>query len=126
MNALVIISGALAAFCTVGHFVMGSRSYLRPMLDADFESVPKKVMHSVFHYISVDFILSTLILLATGLGLSFGYDLSAAVFIVGLHFVLYSVAQLIIAFSSGIEKAPMKMFQWVLFLPTGVLALLGA
>ena len=125
MNVLLIVSGALAGFCTVGHFIIGGRSYLHPMLDADFDDVPKKVMHAVFHYISVDFVISTLVLLAAGFGLSFGYDLGPAVFLVALHFILYAVVQMIIALTSGIQKAPMKMFQWILFALTGGTALLG-
>ena len=125
MNWMLIVSGFLAAFCTVGHFIMGGPRFLRPMLDADFDAVPKKVMHAVFHYISVDFILSTLVLLAAGFGLIRGYDLVPAVFVVTLHFLLYTVVQLIIAFGSGIQKAPFKMFQWILFLLTGAFGLIG-
>ena len=68
-------------------------------------------MHSVFHYISVDFVISTLVLLAIGFGLTWGYDLVPAASVVALHFLLYAVVQLITAFSSGIQKAPLKMFQ---------------
>ena len=68
MNWLVLISGLVAGFCTIGHFAIGSKQYLQPMLQATFDDVPKKVMHCVFHYVSVYLVLSTIFLLAVGLG----------------------------------------------------------
>ena len=59
MNWFIIIAGLVCAFTTIGHFSVGSRKFLKPMLKASFDPVPKKVMHCVFHYISAYLILST-------------------------------------------------------------------
>jgi hypothetical protein len=126
MNWMVVVSGLLAVFCAIGHLSMGIRSYLKPMTGASFDIIPKKVMHALFHYITVDFILAAIVLLAAGFGLSFTWDLTAVVLFVGLHFILYAIVQLIIALTSKIQGAPLKMFQWTLFLLTGIFAVIGS
>ena len=68
MDWFITIAGLLAAMTTVGHFKIGSREFLRPMLEASFDQVSKKVMHCVFHYVSTFLILSALTLLSIGWG----------------------------------------------------------
>lgn len=126
MNWLVFISGLFAAFTTVGHFVMGSKLYLRPMLDATFDEVAKKVMHCVFHYVSTDLVLSAIVLLAAGLGLDFGLHLRLLVKFIAIHYAIYAIAQIIIALTSRIPNPLFKMFQWTFFVLIALSAWLGA
>ena len=126
MNWLILISGLVAGFCTVGHFAIGSKQYLQPMLQASFDEVPKKVMHCVFHYVSVYLVLSTLFLLAVGLGYNFNSDTSLLVKFIAVHFALFAVSQLIIAATSKISNAVFKMFQWIIFAVIAVTAWIGA
>jgi hypothetical protein len=126
MNWLVLIAGLASAFTTIGHFVIGTKQYLAPMLAASFDDVPKKVMHSVFHYVSVFQIMSTLALLAVGLGLVTAGQPSLLVRFVALNYVLFAVAQIVLAATSGIDRAVLKMFQWVFFVVIAALAWLGA
>ncbi len=49
MNAPIIVAGLAAAFITIGHFTIGSKQYLKPMLRASFDDLPKKMNHCVFH-----------------------------------------------------------------------------
>ena len=91
-----------------------------------FDDVPKKVMHSVFHYVSVFQIMSTLALLAVGLGLVTAGQPSLLVRFIALNYILFAVAQIALAATSGIEQAVFKMFQWVFFVVIAVLAWLGA
>ncbi|GAB4342390.1 MAG: hypothetical protein Kow0037_29760 [Calditrichia bacterium] len=125
MNILLLISGAIAAFVIIGHFIFGIRWYLQPMLDAEFEAIPKRVMHAVFHYVSVFLILSTLALLGAALGLLPGAS-SLLVKFIGLNYFLFAIWQILLAATSGIPGALIKMFQWSAFLPIAVLAWLGA
>ena len=53
VNWIILISGLAAGFVNPGHFTVGSRDFLKPMLQADVDEVPKKVMHGVFHYVPV-------------------------------------------------------------------------
>ena len=125
MNWMLIVSGFLAAFATIGHFVMGSKNFLVPMLGADFPEVPKRVMHSVFHYISVNFVLSTLALLVAGFDLVKTYDLSSLVLFIAVQFALFVLVQLIVIFATKVERGLFRMFQWTVFLPIAVFAFLG-
>jgi hypothetical protein len=126
MNWLVLISGLVAAFCTVGHFAIGSKQYLIPMLQASFDDVPRKMMHCVFHYVSVYLVLSTIFLIAVGFGYKFNTDTTLMVKFVAINFTLFAVTQLIIAATSKIQSAVFKMFQWIIFVVIAVFAWLGA
>ncbi len=126
MNWLVFISGLFAAFAVVGHFAMGSRSFLKPMMDATFDEVPKKVMHSVFHYISVFLVLSAAALILVGFGVSFDRDTTLLIRFVALNYSLFAAVQLIIALTSNIQSPLTKLFQWVFWIVIAVLAWIGA
>ncbi|MGD2269940.1 MAG: hypothetical protein PVI06_06025 [Desulfobacterales bacterium] len=125
MNPLLLISGLVAGFCTVGHFMIGSKSYLKPMLNASFDEVAKKVMHSVFHYVSVFLVLASIALLSLGFGWRPHAGSLMAKFI-AIHFVAFAAIQIAIALTSKIEKAMLKMFQWTIFIIIAVFAWLGA
>ena len=113
MNWFLIIAGGLAGFATVGHFFIGSRNFLKPTLQAPFDEVPKKVMHSLFHYVSAYLILSTIFLLAIGLGYTLGGNSALLVKFIGLNYAAFTVAQIIIALTSNIQNALFKLFQWI-------------
>jgi hypothetical protein len=125
MNWLFLISGLLGAITTMGHFTMGRKQYLKPMLEASFEEVPKEVMHCVFHYVSAYLILSTIVLLALGFGVTFSADTSLLVWFIIIHYAVFAVTQIVIASTSRIEKVMFKMFQWVFFVLIAVFAWLG-
>ena len=93
-------------------------------MKASFDPVARKVMHAVFHYISVDFVAATVVLLVAGFGW-LEKDATLLVQFVAIHFALYTLVQLLIAATSGIKRAPFKLFQWTLFLPIAVLAFIG-
>jgi hypothetical protein len=105
---------------------MGRKSYLKPMLDASFDGIAKRVMQSVFHYNSVNLVLMTILLLAVGFGLDIQGGATLLVKFVVIHFGLFAIVQIILAATAKIEKAFMKMFQWLLFILIAVFAWLGA
>ena len=126
MNWPVFISGIVAAFAVIGHFAMGNRMFLKPMMDASFDEVARKVMHTVFHYISVFMVLSTLGLILSGVGVDFGLDDTLLVRFIALNYSLFAVVQVLLALTSGISGALTKMFQWTFWVIIAVLAWLGA
>ena len=126
MNWLLLISGLFALFAVVGHFIMGRKQFLIPMMEAAFDDVPKKVMHSVFHYISVFLVLSAAALILVGLGVDFDLDTTLLAWFIALNYSLFAVVQLAIALSSGIPKPLTKLFQWVFWVIIAVLAWIGA
>jgi hypothetical protein len=126
MNVWLIVSGLFALFVVVGHFTIGRKSYLKPMLDASFDGVAKRVMQSVFHYNSVNLVLMTILLLSVGFGLDIQGGSAVLVKFAIIHFALFAIVQIILASTAKIEKAFMKMFQWLLFILIAVFAWLGA
>ena len=126
MNWLIIVSGLFAAFTTVGHFIIGSKSFLKPMLGASFDEVPKKIMHCVFHYVSTYLILSTVALLAVGFGVKIQGGSSILIKFIAVNYAIFAVWQIAIALTSGIQNALFKLFQWVFFILIAVFAWLGA
>ena len=126
MNWLVLISGIFGLFAVIGHFTIGRKNFLQPMMEASFDDVPKKIMHSVFHYVSVFMVLSTVALILVGFGFSFDLDAKLLVQFVALNYSLFAVVQIIIALTSGIPGALTKLFQWVFWVIIAVLAWIGA
>ena len=126
MNWLILISGIVALSATLGHFTMGRKSFLKPMLDATFDEVPKKVMLAVFHYVSVFQVLSAASLILIGFGFSFELNSTLLVWFIALNYSLFALTGIIIALTSGIQNGLFKMFQWVFWVIIAVLAWVGA
>jgi hypothetical protein len=125
MNWPIFIAGVGAVFITLGHFTAGSKLYLKPMLQASFDDVPKKVNHCVFHYISVYLVLSTIFLLLIGIGYNNQADNSWLLKFISINYGFFAVVQIVIAATSGIQNAIFKMFQWMLFAFVAVFAWVG-
>ena len=125
MNVLIVLAGVVGALTTIGHFVVGSRRFLAPMLAAPIEDVPRKVMHCVFHYVSTHLILSTVALFLVGFGVDVGPGSQALVRFIAISYLVFALWQLVIAVGSGIPRAPLKLFQWVFFVLIAVLSWLG-
>ena len=126
MNWLIFISGLAAGFVNLGHFTVGRKEFLKPMLKAEFDEVPKKVMQCVFHYISVYVILSFIVLMAIGLGFRFGPADALLVKFIAINYFFFAVTQIVIARASNIPKGVIKLFQWIFFLLIAIFAWIGA
>jgi hypothetical protein len=124
MNWFLIISGFFAAFTAFGHLQKGMPWYLDLMLSASFDKVAKKVMQSVFHYVSVFLITSSVVLLAIGLEVGLGLEVVLVKFI-AVNYFLFALVELYIASSANIEGGFIKMFHWIFFLLIAVFAWLG-
>jgi len=125
MNWLIISAGLVSAFTTIGHFVIGTKEYLWPMLEAEFDDIPKHVMQAVFHYVSVFLISSTVALLGIGFGWISAEPSQFLVRYIALNYAAFAIWQVVIALRSGIPRGMIKMFQWVFFVVISVLAWLG-
>ncbi len=126
MNWMILISGLAAGCVNLGHFTVGRKDFLKPMLQADFDDVPKKVMHCVFHYISVYVVLSFVVLIVIGLGFSFGTADALLVKFIAINYFLFAITQIVIAATSNIPKGAIKMFQWIFFMVIAIFAWIGA
>ena len=124
MDTLTFIAGLLAAFVVFGHFIMGIRSYLKPMLNADFDQIPKATMQSVFHYISVFLVLAAVGLILSGLEVFTAEETALGVSFIGINYLLFGIVQIFYSVKNKVKNPLIKMFQWTMFLPIGILCLL--
>ena len=121
MNIYTLISGLLAAFATIGHLTIGKKQFLKPMLNADFDNLSKKVMHSVFHYITVFLALSAVVLLMVGArGSGCMFEPTLFLGFIAANYFLFAIFQIVISLMAKISL--LKMFQWIFWLLIAVFA----
>jgi hypothetical protein len=125
MNWYITIAGLIGAFTTIGHFAIGSREFLKPMMEASFDPVPKKVMHCVFHYVSTYLILSTITLLLIGFNIWAGSGMKALIIFIAANYVVFAIWQIVLAITSQIPKGIIKLFQWIFFVLIALFSFLG-
>ncbi|MBT7788345.1 MAG: hypothetical protein HN757_05645 [Calditrichaeota bacterium] len=125
MKLMILIAGFAAGFTTIGHFFIGTKQFLSPMLESEFDQVPKKVMHCVFHYVSVFLIASTAVLLLDGFGVDLGGDTILLVRFISVNYAAFAIWQILIAATSSIPNGLFKLFQWIFFVIISVCAMLG-
>ncbi len=126
MNYFIFISALIALVAVIGHFSMGRKTYLVPVLDSEIDSIPKSVMQSLFHYMSVFLVVSTIILLAGSHHLCPMYDyVHNMIKLIAVVYALFGITQFIIALSSGISGGVFKLFQWVFWVLIALFAILG-
>ncbi len=126
MNYPILISGIIALMAVIGHLTMGKKEYLNPVLESDLDIIPKKVMHSLFHYMTVFMVLSTIILFAGASRLCPLYDyVHNMIRFIALTYGFFAISQLIIALTSGLKGGAFKMFQWVFWALISAFAIMG-
>ncbi len=126
MNIPVLIAGVLAAMATIGHFTVGRKLYLKPLMDSDMDLIPKKVMQTVFHYVSVYQVLSSWMLIMLGIrGDNCMFDPTLALSFIAYNYAIFGITQIIIALRSKVPGALFKMFQWIFWIIIAALVLYG-
>ena len=125
MNWMILAAGVVGGFTTIGHFIIGSKQFLSPMLESQFDHIPKKVMHCVFHYVSVFLILSTTVLLLSGFGVNLGGDATLLIRFISANYAAFALWQITIALTSEIPNGVFKLFQWIFFVIISVCSLMG-
>jgi hypothetical protein len=126
MNYLILLAGVFASLATIGHFVIGNKDFLKPVMNSDIDEIPKKVMQSLFHYMSVFMILSAVILVAISMGQKLIFEnTSDIVMIIGCIYAGFAIVQFFIALTSSIKLGVLKMFQWVFWTLIAIFSFLG-
>ncbi len=126
MNYFIFIAALLSLGAVIGHFTMGRKVYLLPVLDSDIDIVPKKVMQSLFHYMSVFLVLSTIVLFAGSHHSCPLYDyVHNMIRFIAIVYAFFALVQFIIAATSGISGGIFKLFQWVFWALISACAILG-
>lgn len=125
MNGWLLAAGITALGVAAVHIVGGHRDVVRPLLSCGLADEPKRVLHAVWHMVSVDLALSGLVLLY--LSLTDGTPGTVLVaWFVAAHFTAYAAAFLVVTLSVGWPRPLLRLPQWILLLPVAVLAAAGA
>lgn len=125
MNGWLLAAGITASGVAAVHIVGGHRDVVRPLLSCGLADEPKRVLHAVWHMVSVDLVLSAAALLY----LALADDTSATgpmAWFVAAHFVAYAGVFLIVTLSVDWPKPLLRLPQWILLLPIAVLTVAGA
>ncbi|WP_327250550.1 hypothetical protein [Streptomyces sp. NBC_01244] len=126
MNSWFLAAGITALGVAAVHIIGGGRDVARPLLSSGLADEPKRVLHAVWHMVSVDLVLSGLALLylARTDGATPGTGLVA--WFVAAHFIAYAATFLVVTLSVGWPRPLLRLPQWILLLPVAVLAAAGA
>ncbi len=124
MNYMLLTAGIFAFSATVGHFVIGTKDFLKPVLNAELDIIPKKVMHSIFHYMSVFMVLTTVVLLAFAFNVKLFFDsIREIVIFIGITYGCFGLTQFVLALTSGMKNGVFKLFQWVFWILISVFSI---
>lgn len=125
MNGWLLAAGITAVGVAAVHIVGGRRDVVHPLLSSGLADEPKRVLHAVWHMVSIDLMLSGLALLY--LSLTDGTPGTGLVaWFVAAHFIAYAAAFLVVTLSVGWPRPLIRLPQWILLLPVAVLAAAGA
>lgn len=125
MNGWLLAAGITAVGVAAVHIVGGRRDVVHLLLSSGLADEPKRVLHAVWHMVSIDLMLSGLALLY--LSLTDGTPGTGLVaWFVAAHFIAYAAAFLVVTLSVGWPRPLIRLPQWILLLPVAVLAAAGA
>jgi hypothetical protein len=124
--SIVLLAASVLGFVTAGiHIVSGHKNPLMPMLTADFEPGAKRQMHAVWHMVTV-ILVSTSAALGY-LALSSGVDGAGLLAgFIGVNYLAFGGVFVGLAVKLGAREWLLRLPQWTLLLPIGVLACIGA
>jgi hypothetical protein len=115
VNWWMLAGGVMALVCAFGHAVAGADMYFRPIRAALDDDLLVGVMTGMWHLITVNFSLSAVALM---FGVIYEGQQTIAWFI-GAQFGLYSLVYLVLSLRLG---GVVRLFQWIPFAATAVLA----
>lgn len=124
MNLYILLSGAVCTITSLIHILAGQVDPVRPLLKSGLADIPKATMLGCWHMASVVLVASGLVLLYAGfVG---GRQLLPLVAFISVIHILFSVVFAGVGFYYFGRSALIKLPQWVLLLPVGILGGIGA
>ena len=124
MNIWIFSSGLLALFATLVHVFTGQIDPVRPFLKSKLDDIPKATLLACWHLVSVTLFVSSLMLLYVG-----WYGIDSLYFLIqslGFLYILYASVFVAVGLYFFGSKVFVKLPQWILLLPIGLLAIYGA
>ncbi|PMO02528.1 hypothetical protein BCT19_19745 [Vibrio splendidus] len=124
MNIWIFSSGLLALFTALVHVFAGQIDPVRPFLKSKLDDIPKATLLACWHLVSVTLFVSSLMLLYVG-----WYGIDSLYFLIqllGFLYILYASVFVAVGLYFFGAKVFVKLPQWTLLLPIGLLANYGA
>ncbi|WP_017093141.1 hypothetical protein [Vibrio splendidus] len=124
MNIWIFSSGLLALFTALVHVFAGQIDPVRPFLESKLDDIPKATLLACWHLVSVTLFVSSLMLLYVG-----WYGIDSLYFLIqllGFLYILYASVFVAVGLYFFGAKVFVKLPQWTLLLPIGLLANYGA
>ncbi|MCX5195662.1 hypothetical protein OOK31_17415 [Streptomyces sp. NBC_00249] len=125
MNGWLLAAGITALVVAAVHVAGGHRDVVRPLLSCGLADEPKRVLHAVWHMVSVDLVLSGAALVSLSL-MDGAAGTGLVAWFVAAHFIAYAAAFLVVTLSVGWPRPLLRLPQWILLLPVAALAAAGA
>ena len=119
MNWWLLSGGLMASICAAGHGIAGKKMFYRPIKSAITNELQAGVLTGMWHLITIHFTLSAFALLVLGARGQQG----AAILLIAAQFAGYAATYLVISLRLG---GILKLFQWLPFAATAMLATAGA
>lgn len=125
MNKVLLLASVLAAAVTAIHVVAGGNDVVAPLLAAQLEESPRLTLYAAWHMVSV-------LLGASALALGWAalpgraVPAASAVRLIAVLWVASGIVFLAVGLTQPGDGLLLKLPQWALLLPVGVLAWLGA
>ena len=119
MNWWMLAGGLSALVCTVGHALAGVGMFYRPIKAAIADPLQAGVFSGMWHLITINFALSAIALIVFGV---YGPAREVA-WLVAAQFAGYAAVYLAISLRLG---GVLRLFQWMPFGLTAILAAIGA
>ena len=120
MSALLRFSSVLTLVTRAVHVFAGGSECVDAMYASSFDSYPRETVYACWHLTSLHLALSAVVLLLAGL-LPESEAWVTLARAVAAQYVLYALVFLHVARSSGLPQALLKLPQWIVFLPLGLL-----
>jgi len=123
MNTLIFSSGLLCLFTSLVHIIGGQIDPVRPFLKSDLADIPKAVLLACWHMVYAMLVFSSILLLYVG-----WYSiisLYSAIMLLSGMYVIFALVFLIVGFYFFRGGTFIKLPQWILLLPIGILGVIG-
>ncbi|KZN55784.1 hypothetical protein [Pseudoalteromonas luteoviolacea] len=124
MNIWILSAGALALLTTAVHIFAGQVDPVRAFLRCNLEEVPKATLLACWHIVSVVLLFCGVILSLVGWYAASQFYL--AVLLIGALYVLFAMVFAFVGAYFFKANALIKLPQWCLLLPVGLLAICGS
>jgi riboflavin transporter FmnP len=124
VNSWIFAAGIMGLFTSLVHIFAGQLDPVRPFLKSDLPDIPKATLLGCWHMVSAILVLSGFAL--TYIGWFNLNSLQSMVIGISISFIIFSLVFIAVGWYFFKFQAFIKLPQWVLLLPIGILGLVGA